>query len=218
MLIYFRNLCTLYVALRIALWESFNGFYRAILQSNPMILKMKRFITFWLPISVALFFLSILVYKGLDIIFEPVVPIAISDSDLYDALREPLIGTISDNGTTLRPDGDQGRVFVYSFNGYMTSLPYRITLSQNVQFHDCAGCIGNWQAGMFSPPEYNGEFISLKEFIIQMIHSNNENPVPSNTMAWHADNFIWELTPGDKEDEYLIEVWSSSDKKWKIRM
>jgi len=31
---------------------------------------MKRLVTFWIPIGVILFFLSIIVYKGLDIIFD----------------------------------------------------------------------------------------------------------------------------------------------------
>lgn len=180
---------------------------------------MKRIITFWLPISVVLFFLSMLVYKGIDIIFETKkVPVAISNEDIYRELKVPLIGTICNNGTTLHPNHDKGQLFVYSFNGYMTNLPYRITLSKNVDFEDCAGCIGDWKIGMFSPPEYNGNFISLKEFIIQMVRANenyDEPNLPISTSFWRTDGLIWKITP-KKDNQYLVEVTSSSDEKWVI--
>lgn len=183
---------------------------------------MKRVLTFWLPISLVLFLLSILVYKGIDKVFEAKkVPVVTSNEDIYRELKIPLIGTISDNGTTLHLNHDKGQLFMYSFNGHMTNLPYRITLSKNVDFEDCAGCIGDSKIGMFSAPEFNGKFISLKEFIIQMVRANenyDEPNIPISTAVWRTNGFIWKITPTKERGEYIVEVTSSSDERWKIIM
>jgi hypothetical protein len=188
---------------------------------------MKRILTFWLPISVVLLFLSFFIYHQIDKLTEIKTTYTKSDEEIYTALKEPLIGTVIYNGTTRHPDREGGQVFVYTFDGYMTNLPYRITLSRNVQFEDCAGCIGDWQEGMFSKPEYDTSYISLKEFIVQMVYKNDENRVAtykgnearnSSVMIWKTKGFIWKITPTEKEKEYIIEASSLSGKKWKIRV
>ncbi len=179
---------------------------------------MKNLKNFWFLFSaVCLICTGVATYKAIQtFIVSKEVRVVVSNDDLYRELKEPLISTIIYHGTTYHGDGDNAQVFTYTFKGYMTNLPYRVTLSRNAQFEDCAGCIGDWQTGMFSYPECNGEYISLKEFIIQMVHTNNENLPGNSTMIWNTGGFIWRVTPTDGVNKYLIEVTSSSDKKWKI--
>jgi len=140
-------------------------------------------------------------------------PVAISDDSLYRKLHVPLIETIMYNGTTRRGDGKNAQVFEYSFIGKTDSLAYSIVLSRNAQFNDCAGCIGDWETGMFSSIVCNGEFISLKEFIVQMIQVNGE--ITDGISVWNTNDFSWSILEKSK-GVYQIDVNSVGSKNWRI--
>lgn len=149
------------------------------------------------------------------------VTVLTSDEDVYRALKEPLIATIINKGKTLRGAGPDAQVFEFSFKGYMTNLPYRVTLSRNAQFEDCAGCIGDWQEGMLSSITYDTSFISLRQFIVQMVHSNEPITAGKKTadMAWSTKGCTWRLSPTDETDVYYVEATEENRmpmKKWGV--
>ncbi len=145
------------------------------------------------------------------------VTVLTSDEDVYRALQTPLIGTITNEGKTMGGDGPKAQVFEFSFKGYMTGLPYRLTLSRNAQFEDCAGCIGDWQKGMLSSLTYNDTgSISLREFIVQMVHSNEQlSPIGTSDMTWSTSSYKWRISFTNESGVYRVEA-DGAIEKWAV--
>jgi hypothetical protein len=136
---------------------------------------------------------------------------ATGNHDVYERLQEPLIATIRDHGKTLTTDKQGSQLYEFTFNGYMTELPYTVVMSRNVDFNDCAGCIGDWEKGMLSPPTYRDSlFIPLDEFIVQMVRAKqNVFDTKSNKLApmeWDAGSYHWKVSIPNQQGLWRIEV------------
>jgi len=90
---------------------------------------------------------------------------------------------------------------------------FSTTMSENIPFHDCSGCIGPGINQSIWPPQKNGNITNWTEFLLSMVLANGTQSRDLNdfSVLWNEYPVIWEYSFDKTRQSHFLEAEVSFD-------